>query len=62
MTLTPTVTGGLLALGALVLVLMQLDRRTIVMGVIVAVMAAVMAYSNPSAAVGAEPSHSVVQR
>lgn len=46
--------GGLIALGLAVLGLMCCDRRTIVMIVIVGAMAAVLAYSKPGVAVGAE--------
>jgi hypothetical protein len=53
---TPTVTGGLLALGIAVLVLMHLDRRTIVMGAVVAAMAVLLAYTDfPPDTAGSTP-------
>jgi hypothetical protein len=54
--MTPTVTGGLLALGIAVLVLMHLDRRTIVMGAVVAAMAVLLAYTDfPPSTAGPAP-------
>jgi hypothetical protein len=54
--MTPTVTGGAIVAIVVGVVLMHLDRRTIVMGAVVAAMAVLLAYTDfPPSTAGPAP-------